>query len=271
VHLLCSRCNYDIDATRTEADQAQLSPSPATPSAGQFCNESAAHALQECRQLIVVTTVTWTAVSGQICCFDRQGTEVSWQQPFFCNDAVVGKGGMGWGLGLHGEISGDPPHKREGDGRAPAGIFRLSAAFGYMDATASGVSSFPYLHVSETTEGVDDSKSGYYNRVVDAAKIAKDWTTSEQMLRPDGLYKWGVIVEHNWTPPLPGAGSCIFLHIWRGPGQGTAGCTAAPAEYIVQVVHWLDEAKHPLLIQLPRTQYDEVRSSCGLLQLGNVR
>jgi hypothetical protein len=46
------------------------------------------------------------------------------------------------------------------------------------------------------------------------------------MLRQDGRYALGAVVAHNSTPPVPGAGSCIFLHVWESPVTPTAGCTA---------------------------------------------
>ena len=78
------------------------------------------------------------------------------------------------------------------------------------------------------------------------------------MLRPDNLYQWGVVVEHNWQPS-PGAGSCIFLHVWRGPGQGTTGCTAIPKDKIERIVRWLDRRRKPLLVQLPAQTYTRMK------------
>ena len=44
---------------------------------------------------------------------------------------TIGRAGSAWGLGLHPAQRG--PQKREGDGRAPAGVFRIGTAFGYAD------------------------------------------------------------------------------------------------------------------------------------------
>jgi len=48
----------------------------------------------------------------------------------------------------------------------------------------------------------------------------------EDMLRPDDLYRYVLIIGYNTPKPVPGAGSCIFLHVWRGKDSSTAGCTA---------------------------------------------
>ena len=70
------------------------------------------------------------------------------------------------------------------------------------------------------------------------------------MRRDDILYKWGVVVDHN-AAAIPGAGSCIFLHIWKSSSAPTAGCTAMPESDLVRLLRWLDPARHPILIQLP--------------------
>ena len=105
----------------------------------------------------------------------------------------------------------------------------------------------PYLSLTPSVECVDDSSSKFYNRVVDRSSIAApDWNSSEQMLRNDDLYRWGVLVEHNASPAQAGAGSCIFMHIWRGPGQPTVGCTAMPQADLESLIAWLNPASTPL-------------------------
>jgi D-alanyl-D-alanine dipeptidase len=213
-------------------------------------------ALAKSRQLVLVVSSDWNTVPAQLRCFERSDPAKPWQPVFAPSDAVVGRNGMAWGVGLHGTSPSGAVHvKREGDGRAPAGIFALVAAFGYAPVVDARITAFPYLQLTATIEGVDDAGSRYYNRVVDAAKLTdKDWNSSEKMLRDDGLYRWGVTVGHN-PKPMPGFGSCIFLHIWRGENQGTSGCTAMPAEYIETLVRWLDQSRHPVLVQLPSAEY----------------
>jgi D-alanyl-D-alanine dipeptidase len=104
--------------------------------------------------------------------------------------------------------------------------------------------------------GVDDPASRYYNQVVDEARLpdggTKDWASSEEMLRADGVYDWGVFVGHNHPKPVGGAearGSCIFLHRWSGPRAGTAGCTAMSPATLHNLLRWLDPAAEPVLVQ----------------------
>jgi L,D-peptidoglycan transpeptidase YkuD (ErfK/YbiS/YcfS/YnhG family) len=69
----------------------------------------------------------------------------------------------------------------------------------------------------------------------------------------------GVIVGYNAAPPTKGRGSCIFLHIWAGPRSTTAGCTAMDASELDQLTRWLDRVRRPVLVQLPRAEYERLR------------
>jgi len=232
------------------------------------------NALDDARQIVVVTTADWNSVSGTLQRFERGGSHDKWRavgQPF---PIVVGKTGLAWGDGLitTARLGADAvdPIKREGDGKAPAGVFSLGTAFGYEPQLLAG-SRMPYLPLTSSMECVDDVKSQHYNRIVDRQTIhAPDWNSSEQMLRNDELYHWGVAVNHNTQPTRPGGGSCIFMHIWRGAGQGTVGCTAMPKGDIQQLILWFDPAKSPLLVQMPRSQYDKVRKRLVLSRLPGV-
>lgn len=220
--------------------------------------------LRYARQLIVVTSDDWDAVEARLQRFERNEATASWRALGPAIDVVVGRGGMGWGIGLHGTHSANEPVKHEGDGRAPAGVFFLNTVFGYATAAEARIAAFPYREVTSSTFAVEDGSSRYYNRLVDTERIGdKDWKGSETMLRPDNLYQWGVVVEHNWQAS-PGAGSCIFLHIWRGPDHGTAGCTAMPLDDMEDIVRWLDWQKHPLLVQMPARTYDTMKDQWDL-------
>ena len=220
--------------------------------------------LDRSRQCVVVLTNDWASTTGLMLAFDRGEDAGSWKKngPEFA--VVVGKNGLGQGSGLISlDFKGAPP-KREGDDRAPAGIFSLSSAFGYATAGSAAWIKLPYLALSKQTEGVDDPNSHYYNKLVDRSKVAQiDWRSSEKMRRDDILYKWGVIVDHNPTA-IPGTGSCIFLHIWKNSSAPTAGCTAMPESDLLRLLRWLDPAWHPILVQMPRAAYQAIQSKYGL-------
>lgn len=225
-------------------------------------------AIHSSRQLVVVTTVDWNAVDGTLQRYERNAPGRKWEAVGKPIPVVVGKNGLGWGVGavpadtLRDAASGAPV-KKEGDGKAPAGIFHLSEAFGYASQEQPGWK-MPYVSLTASVECVDDSQSKYYNRVLDRASVSPDWNSSEHMLRSDELYRWGVVVDHNANPPQPGGGSCIFLHIWRGQEQGTVGCTAMPREQLESLLGWLDPGKKPLLVQMPVGEYQRVKGKLKL-------
>jgi hypothetical protein len=214
-------------------------------------------------QLLVVTTSDWEAVDGRLQRYHRAAPGKPWQPVGEAVPVVIGKKGLGWGSGIVPADELRPPDssdpiKKEGDSKAPAGIFRLSRVFGYAEQEPLGWR-MPYLNLTPSVECVDDSASKFYNQVVDRSQVSADWNSSEHMLRSDDLYRWGIVVDHNAGPAKAGDGSCIFLHIWRGPGQGTVGCTAMPEEQIQAILSWLDPKRKPVLVQLPSAQYHRLQ------------
>ena len=217
------------------------------------------------RQLIVVTTPEWSATAGRLHRFTRDDSTDRWRPAGPPVPVVVGRAGLGWGRGLHPD-AGRGPRKAEGDGRAPAGVFALTEAFGYAPAD-SVETGLPYLQATPDLECVDDPSSGFYNRVLRRSAVDADWDSHEEMRRSDVLYRRGVVVAHNASPTVPSGGSCIFLHVWRGPRSTTSGCTAMPEAPLADVIRWLDDEAVPVLVQLPASEYRRYRSAWGLPEL----
>lgn len=48
----------------------------------------------------------------------------------------------------------------------------------------------------------------------------------ESLWRNDEAYDLLVTTNHNQRPRIQGAGSAIFLHVWRTSATGTEGCVA---------------------------------------------
>ena len=214
------------------------------------------------RQLIVVTTPAWDSVSGTLRRYARARAGAPWKMVGAPVPIVVGQSGLAWGDDALGRADG--PHKREGDGRAPAGRFPLGTAFGFAPAAAMDQVRLPYLQLADGSECVDDPASVHYNTVVDRGAARRvDWASAERMRTID-LYRLGVVVRYNASPVRRGRGSCIFLHIWAGPSTPTAGCTAFPAAEVESLVRWLDPARHPVLVQLPAAEYARLRGAWGL-------
>jgi L,D-peptidoglycan transpeptidase YkuD (ErfK/YbiS/YcfS/YnhG family) len=216
-------------------------------------------------QAVVAVTGGWNAVQATVQRYERRDAYSPWQPVGEPVAAVVGRGGLGWGEGMHEIPAGDGPVKREGDGRAPAGIFRLSSAFGYAPADSVPWVRLPYRQSTPESQCVDDGGSRHYNSLVDVRNVVRpDWTSHEEMLRADSLYRLGVFVDHNVHPAAAGRGSCIFLHIWAGPAVGTSGCTAFAPGSLEAIVRWLQPERRPVLVQLPRAEYDRLRGAWAL-------
>ena len=218
----------------------------------------------ESRQAVVVTTANWSAASGAAQLFERVNTKSNWKKTGKSFPVVVGVNGLAWSDGLN-ELPSDTGRllmKTEGDGKSPAGIFSLTSAFGTLEN--SDKIKLPFLKLTASTECVDDVKSAHYNRIVDKYQVGNyDWKSSEKMLEIKPQYDLGVFVEHNYEKQK-GAGSCIFLHIWKDATSGTAGCTAMERKNMEIVAAWLDPQKSPVLIQLTKDDYKKFQTKWKL-------
>ncbi|MGA8441338.1 MAG: hypothetical protein WB762_03325 [Candidatus Sulfotelmatobacter sp.] len=227
----------------------------------------------------MVTTSNWNAVEGQLQRYERATTHEKWRPVGEPVSIVVGKNGLGWGIGAMAtndsnvRVASDPV-KREGDRKSPAGAFALGTAFGYASQPLPGLK-MPYLNLTPSIECVDDTGSKYYNRIVDRSVVAPDWNSSEHMRDAGESYRRGVVVDQNGTVtgdanrPKPGGGSCVFLHIWHSHDQGTAGCTAMSQTKLETLLTWLDPARKPVLVQLPESTYERLINLWMLPKLTN--
>jgi L,D-peptidoglycan transpeptidase YkuD (ErfK/YbiS/YcfS/YnhG family) len=211
----------------------------------------------------LVRSDSWTASWGTLQRYERAASG-GWAAKDVEIPVDLGRHGMAWGKGLH-----PPPTsgaaKAEGDGKSPAGVFALGRAFGTADSLPSEARGFPYLQTRASTYCVEDVRSNFYNQIIDAREVARtSWEKWSELRRADGLFDWGVVVRQNDPIVQKGAGSCVFLHVWRGPRVPTAGCTAMPRDRIEAVLRWLDPAAEPVLVQLPQPVLEAVRQAWGL-------
>ncbi|UPT76524.1 hypothetical protein MN086_05590 [Sulfurovum sp. XGS-02] len=195
------------------------------------------------KQLLVVTTKNWSTPIGTLQRYELDDTR--WKKVGDVIEIKLGRNGLGWGIGLH-EVPKDAQIiKKEGDGKSPAGIFKLKQAFGYAPFNVK----YPYKVYEETDHCVDDVNSKYYNKIVDSTQVDVDYKSKEHMKFPKDYYKYGIVVDHNHIDEdgaVKGAGSCIFMHIKDVP---TAGCTVMHESEIQEIIKWLDADKYPLLLQ----------------------
>lgn len=211
--------------------------------------------LKKSKQIILVISNSWDATSANLSYYERSGSRFKKVN----NDVSVflGKSGLGWGRGLIEFENSHGPIKREGDKRAPAGIFSLPYVFGLLPPDSLKWLKLSYRQISEINECVDDTSSEYYNSITDTKKVTKTWKSSENMDDPD--YKYGIVISHNSSPVEKGCGSCIFFHLTGPKPKPTAGCTAMNEESLLMLLHWLDAKKNPLLIQLPQSEFENIK------------
>lgn len=234
-----------------------------------------AHAapLDGARQLIVVTSESWGSTEGQLQAYVRDGN--GWHAHGQAFPVALGRTGSAWGLGLH-PAQGDGPQKQEGDGRSPAGVFALGSAFGYA-ITRPGTA-MAYQPMFESSYCMDVPGSPFYNRIVDEKKVgsaAVKGSTEPMRLdlhnKGDVRYREGFVIAHN-PDNQPGKGSCIFAHLWRAPGEATAGCTAMPQPRMQALLDWLRPQDTPRFVLLPRAEYTRLQAQWQLPALsGDAR
>jgi len=125
-------------------------------------------AIASCEQLVIVTTKDWDDVNATVRLYEHaSGGGTNWRRSGYPFPAVVRQRGLAWGIGLHGCGKPGEPEKREGDEKAPAGVFRFGDVFGTARPEQVRFLRLPYRQVTATTEAVDDPRSRYYNQVVD--------------------------------------------------------------------------------------------------------
>ncbi len=217
--------------------------------------------LENANQLILSVLPDEESVKGTLQLFDKN-ERGDWIPQGKTYASGIGKNGLAWGLGELPEEMLGGTFKKEGDGCAPAGIFTLGTAFGYWDGEKRGFD-YPYVQSLSDARCVDDISSKYYNQVLRERDAEKDWNSAEEMVRKDDLYKWGLVVHHN-EENKAGAGSCIFMHVWRGEGKGTAGCTVQEESNMHAMLKWLKQDKNPMLVQITKDRYPAFQEWFGL-------
>lgn len=234
---------------------------PAPSSAAGVTSPAPGNGLGATTQLIVVTTVGWDTTGGLLRRYERDAPGERWRAVGGVVPVVVGRGGLAWDGAYRPD--GAAPAKREGDGRAPAGVFAIDTAFGFAPAAQAAWIRMPYVPLTGASECVDDPASVHYNTVVERGVVPRvDWSSAERMRQVD-QYRLGAIVGYN-TPPRAGLGSCIFLHVWAGPGTSTSGCTAMAETDLRALLLWADGARRPVLVQLPDAEYARLRGAWRL-------
>ncbi len=211
---------------------------------------------ESCTQLMVATAPDWNSAQGTLRLYERKG-KGPWMAQGDAIPVLFGKNGLAWGTGLAGQKEGGL-RKKEGDGRAPAGLFSIGKIYTY-DAQLPAGAKFPFRQVTKADAWIDDVTLPEYNRFVTIPDPANPppWFEKQKMRHNDFAYRWLVEVRHNSDPPVAGDGSAIFFHIRRGTTRPTAGCTTMAEDNLVRVIKWLRAERQPVYALLPEGEYAE--------------
>jgi L,D-peptidoglycan transpeptidase YkuD (ErfK/YbiS/YcfS/YnhG family) len=224
----------------------------------------------DCTQLIVAVAPNWDSMRGQMQLFERTRAGTKWVKSGAAFPVLFGKNGSAWGSGLAGQNEAGL-RKKERDGRAPAGVFRIGKIYTY-DAHLPAGADYPFHQVTTADAWIDDVNSSDYNRFVTIDNPAQPppWFEKQKMRHNDFAYRWLVEIRHNSDPPVPGEGSAIFFHIRRGVNRPTAGCTTMAESDLVHLIRWLRAPRHPCYALVPRGEYERFRQSWDLPDLDQL-
>ncbi len=232
---------------------------------GAICGStaSAAPLPADCLQLIVGLTDTWDSSTGTLQLYQRTSPTAEWTPVSSERRILLGKNGLAWGRGVAGQDQ-SGLRKREGDKRAPAGLFAIGKIYTFDDALPAGAN-YPFHAITTADAWIDDVANPLYNQhvTVDPANPPA-WFKGQAMKHGDPFHRWLVEIRHNADPPVHGAGSAIFFHLQRGPDRKTAGCTTMAQDTLVPLMRWLRTDADPHYVLLPRAEYTRLAPAWDL-------
>ncbi len=201
---------------------------------------------------------------GRLSCWKRLSPGGRWRREEGPVSVLLGRSGVAWGIGLH------PPQpglqKEEGDGRTPAGRFRIGLVLGTAPSLPAGAR-WPLYHRKSTRDAwIENPELPHYNHLVTipSGEALPEWFEAERLRVEDPVLEWMVSIEHNYPESRRGAGSAIFLHRRYGAHAPTSGCLALSKRDLVGLVRWLDPRGRPELVVLTGTDYLRLWSSWSL-------
>ena len=113
-------------------------------------------------------------------------------------------------------------NKKEGDKKTPKGIFELENLYFRKDRIKKPITSLKCIEIKRNMGWCDDIKfSKQYNKLIRINEKSKH----EKLKRKDHKYDLLIPIKYNFKKPIPGLGSCIFIHLTENY-KPTAGCVA---------------------------------------------
>ena len=112
--------------------------------------------------------------------------------------------------------------KKEGDYKTPSGTFNIGKLFYRKDRIKKPKTSLKVIKIKKNMGWCDDiNYPKKYNRIIKINSKIKH----EKLLRKDHKYDLLIPISYNIKNPIPGLGSCIFIHLTKNY-KPTAGCIA---------------------------------------------
>ena len=117
---------------------------------------------------------------------------------------------------------GSTKKKIEGDKKTPKGTFKIEHLYFRKDRISKPSTSLKCIEIKKEMGWCDDiSISKKYNKLIKIKKNIKH----EKLRRKDNKYDLLIPIKYNFKKPIPGQGSCIFIHLTKDY-KATAGCVA---------------------------------------------
>lgn len=179
-------------------------------------------------QIVLVEAATLRSQQARLSLLQKQ--DGKWNPVLSGIPVTLGRAGIG--------------KTKEGDGKTPSGVYPLGQGFGTANQP-EGLK-LTYTKTGKLDYWVDDPASGHYNKWVSfAGNPDLQWSSYERLAQP--LYKYAIVMRYNDSPVIPGKGSAIFLHLWRGADKPTAGCIAMSEGNLLKLMNLLDPELSPAI------------------------
>ena len=118
--------------------------------------------------------------------------------------------------------SGSTSNKKEGDKKTPKGTFKIGSLYYRKDRQKKPSTILKCISIKKNMGWCDDiSFPKKYNKLFKIQKKIRH----EKLKRKDHKYDLLIPIKYNFTKPVVGLGSCIFIHLTKDY-KPTAGCVA---------------------------------------------
>ena len=112
--------------------------------------------------------------------------------------------------------------KKEGDKKTPKGTFEIENLYFRKIRVKKPSTSLKCIEIKEEMGWCNDvNYPKKYNKLIRLNKKIKH----EKLKRKDHKYDLLIPIKYNFKKPIPGKGSCIFIHLTKDYNP-TAGCVA---------------------------------------------